>query len=226
MMIASWTVLCRMLTSAAMPGDRSTRSSAPFRGQVRFIGAGTIGVAAIWSLLKILGPIIGGIRSAMAASRARQAARRSTLTERDLPIGIVAGVTLLTLVPIAWLLWTSRGRTGARLSLAVIGGTLVYHARRRRADRGGLRLYGRPDRRVELAGLGRRHPRGARRVAAAGGDLRPRGRSDAHQRADRLCRCSPPRSSSRSRRSRTTISRTSRPASSSARRRGSSRSRW
>ena len=79
-----------------------------FVGKVRFIGAGTIGVAAIWTLLKIMGPIISGIRSALAANRERKAGRGEALplTERDIPIGIVAGTILLLMVPIGLLLYT------------------------------------------------------------------------------------------------------------------------
>jgi putative OPT family oligopeptide transporter len=78
-----------------------------FRNQVRFIGAGTIGVAAIWTLLRILGPIIGGIRGALAAGRERKAGRGGELpiTERDLPIGIVGGSILLLMIPIGLLLY-------------------------------------------------------------------------------------------------------------------------
>ena len=67
--------------------------SAVFRNKVRFIGAGTIGVAAIWTLLKIIGPIIKGIARRIAANRARRAGGRAALdlTERDLPISIVGG---------------------------------------------------------------------------------------------------------------------------------------
>ena len=66
-----------------------------FRNQVRFIGAGAIGVASIWTLLRILGPIISGVRGALAANRERKAGRGDALplTERDLPIGIVGGST-------------------------------------------------------------------------------------------------------------------------------------
>ena len=46
-----------------------------FVNKVRFIGAGTIGIAAIWTLLRIIGPIISGIRGALAASRERKAGR-------------------------------------------------------------------------------------------------------------------------------------------------------
>lgn len=127
-MLISWTVL---VPSFASGGDFSAGVDAlvggTFRGQVRFIGAGTIGVAAIWSLLKIIGPIVAGLRSALAASRARTAGETLALTERDLPIGVVALVTLATLVPIAWLLWSfSTGGPVHDYPLAVIGGSLLY----------------------------------------------------------------------------------------------------
>mgnify|MGYP003295904616 CR=1 FL=1 len=78
-----------------------------FVGKVRFIGAGTIGVAAIWTLLKIMGPIISGIRSALAANRERKAGRGGELpiTERDIPIGIVAATILVLMIPIGILLY-------------------------------------------------------------------------------------------------------------------------
>jgi putative OPT family oligopeptide transporter len=78
-----------------------------FRNQVRFIGAGAIGVAAIWTLLRILGPIIAGIRGALVANRERKAGRGDALplTERDLPIGIVGGSILLLMIPIGMLLY-------------------------------------------------------------------------------------------------------------------------
>lgn len=78
-----------------------------FVSKVRFIGAGTIGVAAIWTLLKIMGPIISGIRSAIAANRERKAGRGEALpiTERDIPIGIVSLTILVLMIPIGVLLY-------------------------------------------------------------------------------------------------------------------------
>jgi len=78
-----------------------------FVGKVRFIGAGTIGVAAIWTLLKIMAPIISGIRSAIAANRERKAGRGEALpiTERDIPIGIVGLTILVLMIPIGLLLY-------------------------------------------------------------------------------------------------------------------------
>ncbi|HEX6614589.1 MAG TPA: oligopeptide transporter, OPT family, partial [Rhodanobacteraceae bacterium] len=39
---------------------------------VRFVGAGTIGVAAIWTLAKLVKPVVAGLAGAMAASRVRK----------------------------------------------------------------------------------------------------------------------------------------------------------
>ena len=78
-----------------------------FRSEVRLIGAGAIGVAAIYTLLKVIGPIISGISSALRANAARKTAGNMEaleLTERDLPIGVVGGSILLLMVPIMLLL--------------------------------------------------------------------------------------------------------------------------
>src|ERR1700720_5029285 len=118
---------------SAMAGDLTTAAAAlaqkTWSTKVRFIGAGAIGVSAIWTLLKLVKPVTRGLTSAMAASRARKAGQADTLpiTERDIPIGIVALVTLVCMLPIGWLLGyfgTSSG-LGAHLPTLIIGG-VVY----------------------------------------------------------------------------------------------------
>ena len=109
-LLISWAYLVPHYTSlAAIPAGTSLDDFVGdvFVHKVRFIGAGTIGIAAIWTLLRILGPIIGGVRSALAANRERKAGRAETLplTERDLPIGIVGGTILLSMIPIGLLLY-------------------------------------------------------------------------------------------------------------------------
>ncbi len=98
-------------------------------GKVRYIGAGAIGISAIWTLLKLAKPLISGLASAMAASRARKAGKADTLpiTERDIPIGIVGAVTLVCMLPIGWLLGFFGNQTGlgAQLPTLIIGG-VVY----------------------------------------------------------------------------------------------------
>ncbi len=109
------------LTTAAATLAQSTWST-----KVRFIGAGSIGVAAIWTLAKLVKPVLQGLAGAMAASRTRKAGQADTLpiTERDIPIGIVALVTLACMVPIAWVLgyFANTSGLGAHLTTLVIGG--------------------------------------------------------------------------------------------------------
>jgi putative OPT family oligopeptide transporter len=127
-MFIAWAGLVPMLTAMhGVTGDMAHLVNTTFRSEVRFIGAGTIGVAALWSLVRILGPIIKGIRSAIAASKARSAGTELPLTERDLPIGIVGGTIIALLVPIAGLLWVFCSGTAIASGIGpVILGTLVF----------------------------------------------------------------------------------------------------
>ena len=111
-MLITWVIIVPHWTqdaafAAAHVGDLETLVSAAFRQKARMVGAGTIGVAAIWTLLKLIGPIIAGIRSALVANRERKAGRGADLpiTERDIPIGIVTGTILLSMIPIGLLLF-------------------------------------------------------------------------------------------------------------------------
>ena len=95
---------------------------------VRFIGAGTIGVAAIWTLAKLVKPLASGLAGAMRASRARKAGTLDQLprTEHDMPIGMVGLISLVCMIPIAYLLWhfaVNNGLGGATATL-VVGGVV------------------------------------------------------------------------------------------------------
>ena len=96
--------------------------------KVRFVGAGTIGVAAVWTLGKLAKPVIAGLRSAMVASRTRAQGNAALLprTEQDIPIGVVGIVSLLCLLPAGVLLAQFVTGSGLTASLAwlVISGVL------------------------------------------------------------------------------------------------------
>jgi len=131
-LIISWFVLVPWqtgLAGLASAADIETLVSTTFREKVRFIGAGTIGVAAIWTLLKIIGPIVKGVTSALAASRARATGGQDSLalTERDIPIGII-GVTIIgSMIPIGLLL-SAFAQSGpiAAAPMLTIGLSLLY----------------------------------------------------------------------------------------------------
>ena len=118
---------------SAMAGDLTTAAAAiaqkTWSTKVRFIGAGAIGVSAIWTLLKLVKPVAIGLAGAMAASRARKAGKADTLpiTERDIPIGTVGLVTLLCMLPIGWLLGYFGNASGLSAHLpTLIIGSVVY----------------------------------------------------------------------------------------------------
>ncbi|HEX9964040.1 MAG TPA: oligopeptide transporter, OPT family [Allosphingosinicella sp.] len=127
-LVIGWWILLPILTAQMpLPGGPQAWAGAIFTQHVRFFGAGVIGVAAVWTLLKIAVPVLGGIRSAMAASAARRGGEALALEERDLPIAIVGLGSLAILVPIAWLLWTviAGGPLAASAGL-LIAGALVF----------------------------------------------------------------------------------------------------
>ena len=95
--------------------------------QVRFFGAGVIGVAALWTLATLIAPIAKGLADSFAASAARKVGGTLLpLHERDIPIGLL-GLGLLAIAPlVAILIWRFAG-TGPLAPIALwltIGGTL------------------------------------------------------------------------------------------------------
>ena len=109
--VISFFIILPQLTAGGPPAGTELADfvSTVFRQKVRFIGAGTIGVAAIWTLLKVIGPIVRGIAAALAANRARTASGKGidslALSERDLPVTLVFGSIVALMLPIAAMLW-------------------------------------------------------------------------------------------------------------------------
>lgn len=104
----AWGIATPILTALhPAAGAAVDVATAVWAHQVRFIGAGAIGVAALWSFGRLVRPVALGVTSALAASRRRrQTAEHLPRTERDLPIGIVGLVSIACLAPLAFLLWS------------------------------------------------------------------------------------------------------------------------
>src|SRR6516165_5924273 len=96
--------------------------------KVRFVGAGTIGVAAIWTLAKLVKPVAAGLRSAMVAASTRAQGDAALLprTEQDIPIGIVGLVSLLCVLPAGVLLaqFVASSGLGDHMVFLVVTGVL------------------------------------------------------------------------------------------------------
>jgi putative OPT family oligopeptide transporter len=101
-------------------GDAATVATQVWQHQVRFIGAGAIGISAIWTLGKLAIPVWNGLQAAMAANRHRRTPGSAALpiTERDIPINLVAVISAACLVPLA-VLFVAFIHGGALSSIAV-----------------------------------------------------------------------------------------------------------
>ncbi|MFL5296800.1 MAG: OPT family oligopeptide transporter [Phenylobacterium sp.] len=129
-LVIAWGVAVPILTAMhpVLTGTAEAAAKAAWAPNVRFIGAGAIGVAAVWTLGKLAAPVWAGLIAAMRAAEVRKAGQGETLpiVERDMPIGIVAGVTLASLVPLAILFhgFLSAGPLQSVLIPLIVGGVL------------------------------------------------------------------------------------------------------
>jgi len=104
--VIAWGVAVPTLTAmATMPAGASLSAFATgiWSQQVRFIGAGTIGIGAIWTLVVLMRPMAEGVRTSLRAMREVRAGHGDVIprTERDIPIHWVAGFSLLLALPMA-----------------------------------------------------------------------------------------------------------------------------
>lgn len=100
----AWGIATPVLTAIQeTPGEAVQAARGVWASQVRFLGAGAIGVAALWKLGELIAPIAQGITSALAARRAQTAAVVARV-DRDMPMGIVGAIMLALVPPMAVLL--------------------------------------------------------------------------------------------------------------------------
>ncbi len=102
-LVIAWAVAVPILTTlapAAAGVDLATHTLHIWSTQVRFIGAGTIGVAAIYTLATLTKPVVGGLVSTLAASRAAATADE---LDRDLSPSWILALTVASMVIAGWL---------------------------------------------------------------------------------------------------------------------------
>jgi len=105
-LVISWAIAVPILTStqpAAAGVTLAAHTMAIWSTQVRFIGAGAIGVAAIYTLARLAKPVVGGLVSTLAASRVSGARDDS---DRDLAPGWILSLTVGCLAIAAGLAYT------------------------------------------------------------------------------------------------------------------------
>lgn len=126
--VLAWGVAVPILTMLhPMPegGSIATYATGLWSHQVRFMGAGTIAVAAIWSLIGLLGPTIAGVRASIRKSGAGQGEFAADRTDRDMAPRWVGLVFLAALVAMAATFAAFLVGTGP-ISAAALVGLVAY----------------------------------------------------------------------------------------------------
>ncbi len=110
--------------TAHMPGNLADIVPQMRSEKVRFIGAGTIAVAAIWSLVRLVGPVAQGM---IATARAGTSRNLEAPEDRDIPLWVIGLLSLGCLLAIGWLLQRFlAGGTLEHLGLPLIVGGVIF----------------------------------------------------------------------------------------------------
>jgi putative OPT family oligopeptide transporter len=102
-LVIAWAIAVPWLTSIQPAADGvalGAHTIGIWRTQVRFIGAGAIAIAAIYTLAKLAKPVVGGLVSTLASSRVTE---RSDDLDRDLAPGWIFALTAACLLISGWL---------------------------------------------------------------------------------------------------------------------------
>jgi len=132
-LLLTWGIAVPWLTATTpMPAGATIAGFATdlWKSQVRFIGAGTIGIAAIYTLITLAGPMLYGIRASFGALRGASQQGEMPRTQRDLGGWWIIGITLVLLVVMALtfgdFLLPAPLDGGARWELAVIAVVFAF----------------------------------------------------------------------------------------------------
>jgi putative OPT family oligopeptide transporter len=129
-LVIAWVIAVPILTSMQPDAGGlglAAHTVAIWRTQVRFIGAGAIAIAAIYTLAKLAKPVVGGLVSTLAASRSKVAGDDS---DRDLSPPWILALTAACLIISAWLAFTFArstvlGSSAVKLTLIAVPFVLI-----------------------------------------------------------------------------------------------------
>ena len=105
-LIIAWAIAVPWLTSLQPPAEGASLAAHTigiWRTQVRFIGAGAIAIAAIYTLARLAKPVVGGLVSTLASSRSQE---KVDDRDRDLSGGWILALTAACLVVAGYLAFT------------------------------------------------------------------------------------------------------------------------
>jgi putative OPT family oligopeptide transporter len=121
----AWVVCVPYLTSVLTPADGQTAAAfaqSIWAQKVRFIGAGCIGIAAIWTLIRLAKPVIDGIKMSINAFRSNDTDEKKLLhhTDIDMSPKSIAIVFVAVLLGLIVTFYSFVGAAGLPTSVTVI----------------------------------------------------------------------------------------------------------
>lgn len=121
----AWVVCVPYLTSVLTPVDGQTAAAfaqSIWSQKVRFIGAGCIGIAAIWTLIRLAKPVIEGIKMSIDAFRANDTDEKKLLhhTDIDMSPKSIAIVFVAVLIGLIITFYTFVSAAGLSTTVTVI----------------------------------------------------------------------------------------------------------
>jgi putative OPT family oligopeptide transporter len=128
-LVIAWGVATPVLSTLhPVAGSAAEAAQTVWSHDVRFLGTGVIGIAAIWALGRLIGPITAGLVGAARAARARaENGGALPLQERDMPIFSVGAISAMLLLPIgATLAAFALGTPLAAAGWPMILGAVIY----------------------------------------------------------------------------------------------------
>jgi putative OPT family oligopeptide transporter len=129
-LVIAWGIATPILTAMHPAiGPAADVAMAVWKTKVRFIGAGAIAAAALWTLGRLAAPVWGGVMSAIRASIRSSQGEYEDMprTERDLPIWIVGVICLISIMPMTGLIQAFIAGTPLQpLMLQLTVGSILY----------------------------------------------------------------------------------------------------
>jgi putative OPT family oligopeptide transporter len=129
--IISWVFavpILSMLTPAPQGASLATYATSLWSSQVRFMGAGTIGVAAVWTLITLFRPMVAGVRESLRSRSTLDDGSERPLTDRDLPVRAIAvvGVAVMALLTLIFAVFLIDARLSLPLLCGLVAMSLVF----------------------------------------------------------------------------------------------------
>jgi putative OPT family oligopeptide transporter len=130
-LLIAWGAATPILTALhPMAGSAAEVATSVWKHQVRFLGAGTIGIAAIWTLVRLIPRVWRGVKTTISISRrmgSSETAGDVPREERDLPIRVVALICVFLVLPLVALLATFiTGGSLAGLIVPIVVAAIAY----------------------------------------------------------------------------------------------------